>query len=214
MSELVTIQTPLAWAKNFFCDEIPHLPGGREIKLTFDDGPNPDTTLALLDQLRAFAIKATFFVRGQNLTSTRGRKILERIAADGHQVGNHTYSHKDLTRLPSSQVEDEITRTENLIGACDKGIKLLRPPNGTQDASTENIIRKLGYRSVFWNVDSLDWHKKFMQGRWVAHVVEQIKYHEHSVVLAHDIHPTTVAHFPRLVSAIRRLPDARFVPLT
>jgi peptidoglycan/xylan/chitin deacetylase (PgdA/CDA1 family) len=214
MFELATVQPFCAAVIKQFWNGGPELPRDREVTLTFDDGPNPDTTPDLLFHLRTLEIKATFFVRGHNLTSARGRQILERIAADGHQVGNHTYSHLDLTKLSSSQVEDEIIRTEELICGYDHGVKLLRPPYGTQNANVDGIIARLGYRSVFWNVDSLDWHKKFKQGKWVKHVLDQVRYHNHSIVLAHDIHATTVAHFPRLITLLQRLPGTRFIPLT
>src|SRR5258707_201178 len=95
----------------------------RVIRLSFDDGPDPTTTPRLLGHLRDHGVLATFFVVGQNIVHPQGRAILERMAHEGHCIGNHSYSHFDLTRLTAEQVSDEIRRTETLIGALDRGIK-------------------------------------------------------------------------------------------
>ena len=109
----------------------------RVVRLSFDDGPNPTTTPPLLDHLRDHGVKATFFVLGQNIVHQEGRAILERIACDGHQIGNHSYSHPDLTKLTAKQIEDEIKRTEALIGSLDNGMKLFRPPFGFHNSTVD-----------------------------------------------------------------------------
>jgi peptidoglycan/xylan/chitin deacetylase (PgdA/CDA1 family) len=102
----------------------------RRIYLTFDDGPSAETTPQLLDHLKEAGIKATFFVVGRNIENASGRAIVERMAAEGHQIGNHTYSHPNLTRLDAAVIGQEIKQTEDLIGPLDNGIKVFRPPFG------------------------------------------------------------------------------------
>ena len=182
----------------------------RVVRLSFDDGPNPTTTPPLLDHLRDHGVKATFFVLGQNIVHQEGRAILERIACDGHQIGNHSYSHADLTKLTAKQIEDEIKQTEALIGSLDNGIKLFRPPFGFHNSTVDEVVRCLGYRFVLWNVISRDWEKYYSNRRWVSHTMKQIEAKQDSTVLAHDVHPSTVAHFPELVRAIRSLPNTEF----
>lgn len=182
----------------------------RRISLTFDDGPNAATTPHLLDFLKASGITATFFVVGQNAANARGFAIIERIAAEGHQIGNHSYSHARLTQLGAAQIEQEIKQTEALIGSLDKGIKLFRPPFGFHNALVDRTVGALGYKLVLWNVSSLDWRARYQNRRWVSHVLRQIKARRNCIILAHDVHPTTVKHFPELVAEIRKLPDTEF----
>jgi peptidoglycan/xylan/chitin deacetylase (PgdA/CDA1 family) len=183
----------------------------RQVRLTFDDGPNPATTPRLLDQLKKFGIKATFFVVGQNIANEQGFAIIKRIAEEGHQIGNHSYSHPDLTELNSAEIEQEIKHTEKHIGTLDNGIKLFRPPYGFHNAVVDQAIKALEYKLVLWNVNSLDWRKHYQNRRWVSHVSKQIEARQQDcTVLAHDVHPSTILHFPELVAAIRKLPKTEF----
>jgi len=185
----------------------------RIVRLTFDDGPCPATTPQLLDHLGRYRLKATFFVVGQNIACSEGQAILEKIALDGHQIGNHSYSHGNLTAMTAKQIEDEIKQTESLIGSLDHGIKLFRPPYGLYNPLVDQIVRDLGYQLVLWNVTSLDWKKYYWNRRWVSHTMRQIKPRQDCIVLAHDVWPSTVAFFPELVSAIQKLPDTEFCQL-
>ena len=191
------------------------LPAGilRQVTLTFDDGPDLATTPELLERLAELRVKATFFVLGSKIAKPEGWAILEKIAAEGHQIGNHGFSHVDFTKLTPAAVEDEIKTTEELIGMLDRGIKLWRPPFGFHNAIVDNVISKLGYRIVLWNVSSLDWTAEYQNGSWVSHTMKQIVLTQNCVVLAHDIFPSTVVHVPQLVTAIRALPNTKFAQL-
>jgi peptidoglycan/xylan/chitin deacetylase (PgdA/CDA1 family) len=92
-------------------------------------------------------------------------------------------------------------------------MKLLRPPYGAHNGTVDEVVKRLGYRLAFWNVDSLDWQKNYREGGWVSHAMQQIEVGKHCIVLAHDIHATTVSNFPQLVAAIKQLPDTQFVQL-
>jgi peptidoglycan/xylan/chitin deacetylase (PgdA/CDA1 family) len=184
--------------------------GIREIVVTFDDGPHVLSTPKLLDSLARHQIKAVFFVLGKNLESPKGKEILKRMADEGHYIGNHTYSHPNLTKLPEPQIREEIEKTRELIGDLDRGIKLLRPPYGAHNELADRIVHELGYRLVFWNVDSLDWHPNYKSGKWVDHAMEQIRAREDSIVLAHDIHRTTVEKVEELIAGIKRLRNTTF----
>lgn len=193
------------------CDQREAL--SRRVSLTFDDGPSAATTPRLLDYLKELGLKATFFVVGRNIANSEGFAIIERMAAEGHQIGNHSYSHADLTRLNAVQIEQEIKQTENLIGSLSNGNKLFRPPFGFHNAVVDRAVETLGYKSVFWNVSSLDWRAHYQNRRWVSHVLRQIEAKRNCIVLAHDVLPSTVAHFPELVAAIRRLPETEFAQI-
>jgi peptidoglycan-N-acetylglucosamine deacetylase len=99
----------------------------RRIYLTFDDGPHLVNTPRLLDKLKDYGVLSTFFVKGRSLEAPEAQRLLERIASEGHQIGNHTYSHHRLTGLAAEQIHQEISKTQKLIGAADRGIKIFRP---------------------------------------------------------------------------------------
>src|SRR5208283_106506 len=182
----------------------------RRIHLTFDDGPHPTNTPKVLEELKHAGIQATFFVKGKHLESSLGQEVIQRAAAEGHQIGNHTYSHPRLTELTEPQIRQEILMTEQLIGDEDQGIKILRPPFGAHNLVVDQVAQELGYRLVLWNVDSCDWHPKYVD-RWVEHAMKQIMTHEQSVVLAHDSQTTTVTRVAALIAQIQDLPGSSFI---
>jgi len=182
----------------------------RQIHLTFDDGPHPINTPHLLDVLKLAGIQATFFVVGDQLETPLGQELIHRAAAEGHQIGNHTYSHPHLTELAEDQIREEILRTEHLIGCAGRGIRVLRPPFGERNSLVDHVVEKLGYRVMLWDVDTCDWNPQY-HSFWVEHAMQQIVTREQSIVLAHDIQNTTVTQVEALISQIRRLSGSSFV---
>lgn len=182
----------------------------RRVHLTFDDGPHLANTPRLLDALEKFDVLATFFVTGMNLETPQAQRLLHRIASEGHQIGNHTYSHPYLTRLGEAQIREEILKTEKLIGDSDRGIKVFRPPFGDHNSLVDQIVRELGYQLVLWNVDTFDWHSEY-QGHWVKHAMARIVTHKDSLLLAHDTMTTTVDQVGSLIENIRELSDSALI---
>jgi peptidoglycan-N-acetylglucosamine deacetylase len=185
----------------------------RRIHLTFDDGPHLVNTPRLLDVLERFGVSATFFVTGRNLGTPQAQDLLARMVSEGHQIGNHTYSHRHLTKLSEQEIREEILKTEILIGDSNRGIKVFRPPFGDHDSRVDRIVRKLGYRLVLWNVDTLDWHPEY-QDHWVKHAMTQIVAQRDTCVLAHDPLTTTVDQVENLIENIASTSDREFVPLS
>jgi peptidoglycan/xylan/chitin deacetylase (PgdA/CDA1 family) len=184
--------------------------GTREVVFSFDDGPHPVNTPKLLDILAKHGVRAIFFMIGENLATPHGKEILKRISAEGHYVGNHSYTHPNLAKLTEAQIRDEISKTAELIGNADRGMKLLRPPYGSHNQIVDHVARELGYRLVLWNVDTQDWNPKYKEGGWVQLGLDQIEARAHSLVLNHDIHPTTVARVDEFITAIKALPNVQF----
>jgi peptidoglycan-N-acetylglucosamine deacetylase len=181
----------------------------QEVIFTFDDGPNPATTPKLLDILRQHEIKATFFVVGERLETQLARDIMLRAYKEGHHIGNHTYTHTDLRTLPTDRVREELNKTQLFIDACGpKTYKLMRPPYGALNRAVRAILHDMGYTVVLWNVDTLDW--KLRSSAWVDHGWDQINARQHSLVLMHDIHKTTVDNVEQLILKIKGLPSAEF----
>jgi peptidoglycan/xylan/chitin deacetylase (PgdA/CDA1 family) len=167
--------------------------------MTFDDGPHPQHTPRLLDLLKQRGIKATFFVVGQN--AAQYPEILKRIAAEGHELANHSYTHPILNPLGEGGIREQLDKTHQaVLGATGVTMKLLRPPYG---ALTENMRRwthqTFGYRTILWDVDPLDW-----KVRDAARVQSEILGHARagSIVLAHDIHKSTVDAMPETLDGL------------
>jgi peptidoglycan/xylan/chitin deacetylase (PgdA/CDA1 family) len=180
----------------------------QHIAVSFDDGPHPLHSPKLLDLLASHNIKAIFFVLGKKIATPRGKDILRRISGEGHFVGNHTYSHADLTKLKESAIRTELLKTAELIGDADRGMKLFRPPYGAHNQLVDHVVRELGYQPLYWNVDSLDWHPRFKHSDWLTGYLNQIRDLDHAVVLAHDVHPTTLPKIEKLVAAVTQNPGA------
>lgn len=157
------------------------------VALTFDDGPNAQTS-RLLGILADRGVKATFFMVGQSVASN---PAIARAAADaGHQLGNHTWRHPDLTTLDAAGVRDQLASTENAIEEATGIVPTIqRPPYGAWDETVKSVSGDLGLSLILWDVDTLDW-----QHRDPAKTLEIVKANTHrgSIVLMHDIHSTSV----------------------
>ena len=170
----------------------------REIALTFDDGPHPTITPKVLDELRARNTKATFFVLGNRVK--RYPWILQRIVAEGHEVGNHTWSHRFLANLSAESIEHEISETQNLIRQT-TGVEcsLFRPPAGILSAVAEKIIQKHNLSVILWSVDPGDWRARNTD-RIYQSVIRHVQ--SGSIVVCHDIYPSTLRALPRILETL------------
>ncbi|MFJ4621896.1 polysaccharide deacetylase family protein [Streptomyces sp. NPDC088812] len=129
---------------------------GRTMVLTFDDGPDPRYTPGILDTLAEYDVRAMFFVCGE-MAAARPR-LLERMADEGHVVGNHTWSHPLLTRLTRRQIRREMSRTCEVVeDLCGERPRWFRAPYGAWNRSAFQLGAELGMEPLAWTVDSLDW---------------------------------------------------------
>ncbi|WP_372633344.1 polysaccharide deacetylase family protein [Cohnella sp.] len=130
----------------------------RKVALTFDDVPDPRFTPRVLDILKRKGVRASFFVVG-----TRARKYpdqVRRIHREGHDIGNHSYSHPDFSKMSLARVQEQIMRAETAIAAA-VGFRprLVRPPYGEIVPRQLDWAKKRGYTVVNWDVDSSDWRQ-------------------------------------------------------
>jgi peptidoglycan/xylan/chitin deacetylase (PgdA/CDA1 family) len=127
----------------------------RTLALTFDDGPNPDATPAILDALAARGVKATFFVLGRH--AERWPELVRRAAAEGHAIGNHGYYHRKLQFKSPRYVRDDLTRgTRAIERAGGVHPALFRAPHGFRSPWVSAIARSLGQRTVGWSLGVWD----------------------------------------------------------
>jgi peptidoglycan/xylan/chitin deacetylase (PgdA/CDA1 family) len=133
---------------------------GKFIALTFDDGPHADNSPRLLDILRQSDAKATFFVLGSN--AAKYPELLKRMQAEGHEIGNHSWSHPHLLSLGFPEIKTELENTSKAVAdATGQSPKAFRPPFIDTNPTLENWINKeLGMKSILLSVDSLDWKDK------------------------------------------------------
>ena len=128
----------------------------RELALTFDDGPNPACTPLLLDLLAEHGIPATFFVLGDRAQAQP--QLLRRMVAEGHVIGNHSWSHPNLALSSNAKIRTQLTETrttlEQITGVP---VKFFRPPFGARRPATLAIARDLGMTPVLWNAMTGDW---------------------------------------------------------
>lgn len=153
------------------------------IALTFDDGPNPNYTEKVLDLLKKYDAKASFFCIGSNCELYPD--ILKRIDNENHCVGNHTYSHSNIFGfLSSNQVEKEIVKTETIIeNIIGKKPTFFRPPFGVTNPSIKKAVEKLKIKTFGWNIRSLDTVLK-EEKRVLKRILPKIK--SGSILLLHD----------------------------
>jgi peptidoglycan/xylan/chitin deacetylase (PgdA/CDA1 family) len=167
--------------------------------MTFDDGPSAKLTPMLLDMLKQRGIHATFFVVGQN--AAEYPDILKRAVAEGHEIGNHSWSHPQLTHLSAAGVDSQIQKTNAAIrAAIGHDPVLMRPPYGaTSAALNRHYAQTYGMKVILWSVDPLDW-KYRNSARVEREILSQVG--PGGIVLSHDIHATTVAAMPETLDAL------------
>ncbi|MFI8519850.1 polysaccharide deacetylase family protein [Streptomyces sp. NPDC085481] len=170
------------------------------IALTFDAGPGKDTP-HLLDVLKEKKVPATFFLLGKKHVD-RYPEVVKRIADEGHEVANHTWTHQVLTDLDAAEVRDELSRTQDAIAKI-TGRKptLMRPPQGRTDDTVSDVSRDLGLAQVLWSVTAKDYSTTdtaLIRQR----VLEQA--HADGIILLHDIYDGTVPAVPGIIDELKR----------
>ena len=157
----------------------------KKAALTFDDGPNARYTPILLDGLKKRNIRASFFLIGENIEGNED--ILLQMRRDGHLIGNHTWDHVQLDKIPAEKARLEIEKTNNRIYEA-SGIypSYVRPPFG---AWIKNLELSVTMFPVFWDVDTLDWKSQNVDS--ILSVAEK-QIHDGSIILMHDGYQTSV----------------------
>lgn len=157
----------------------------KKIALTFDDGPHPYYTEQLLDGLKERGVVVTFFVTGEH--AELHPDIIERMSEEGHLIGNHTYSHMQLTGRNRDEFKEELIKTNEIItGITGQEVIFVRPPYGAWD---KNFEEELNMFPVLWTVDPLDWSSTN-----AARITDKIvsKTEENDIILMHDYYKTSV----------------------
>ena len=172
---------------------------GPYIAMTFDDGPHATNTAKLLEMAAKRHIKLTFFVLGECVE--QNPTVLQREVAEGHEIGNHSWSHPNLAKLSDEAVRSQLQRTEDIIFKT-AGVKpkLMRPPYGELTKRQRTWVNHdFGYKVILWDVDPLDWKRpgpSVVARRIIAGT------RPGSIILSHDIHPPTIEAMPQVFDAL------------
>jgi peptidoglycan-N-acetylglucosamine deacetylase len=169
------------------------------IAMTFDDGPSAENTPRLLEMLRQRNIKATFFLIGQNAATNPD--LVRRILAEGNEVGNHSWTHPQLSKLSDDRVTAEITKTQDAIKqASGFTPTILRPPYGAITPRQRAWIEsQFGLNIILWSVDPFDW-KRPGASVITQRILSQVR--PGAIILSHDIHKQTVDAMPATLDGL------------
>lgn len=164
------------------------------VALTFDDGPGPYTA-SLLDILDEHEAKATFFLIGKDIAKLP--EVVREEAARGHEIGNHTWSHQDLAKISVAAAQRELRKTDAAIKeVTGASPTVIRPPYGT---IREDLKKSLDLPVAMWSVDTFDW--KTRDAKKTIKSAEKVV--PGSIVLMHDIHPSTVKAMPTMLADLK-----------
>lgn len=175
----------------------------KELYLTFDAGYDNGVLSKILDVLNEKNVKATFFVTGDFLI--REEELTKRIALEGHIVGNHTWTHKNITKLSFLELKSEIEKVENayqnLTGKT--MMKFFRPPEGEFDRKSLENVQKLGYSTFFWSIAYRDWDTKGKKGGDYGYNQIMPQLHSGAILLLHTVSEDNLEALPRVIDDAR-----------
>lgn len=177
------------------------------VTLTFDNGPEPDVTPAVLDTLRACGVLATFFVLGEKLVDGTRKPLLRRMRDEGHWVGNHTFSHVPLgNQRDLATAMHEIRDTQQLIGHDAHENRWFRPTSGDGtlspallSASAAAYLRQEHYSIVLWNSVPGDW---INPDGWPETALQQCRDQPHTSIVLHDLPTGAMNHLGRFIDEV------------
>jgi peptidoglycan/xylan/chitin deacetylase (PgdA/CDA1 family) len=183
------------WFDNLYPRRIWRIPpSGGKLYLTFDDGPHPEITTAVLDILKRYQAKATFFCIGDRVM--RYPAVYERILHDGHAVGNHTFRHLHGRKYANEEYISDIQEAAACIDS-----KLFRPPYGRLRAAQQVAVNVMGMTTIMWTVLSGDYDVNMQKEECASRVLGQIK--DGDIILFHDSEKAAT----RMLYALERLLD-------
>ncbi len=164
------------------------------VAFTFDDGPDKNTTPAVLDALDRYNIPATFFIVTQRIVGKHGevpRQLLEREFKAGHLIGSHSVTHKHLGKAGGDVLDKEIDGSlRTLVRVTGRHVGLFRPPFGALSKEGKNRVAQRGLTNTLWSIDTLDWQAK-SPDKLRAKVLRMILADQGGVVLMHDVKKIT-----------------------
>ncbi|HBW47709.1 TPA: hypothetical protein DEF17_07245 [bacterium] len=175
-----------------------------KIAITFDDGPTPSNDDMILDVLKDAGARATFFEVGQRVKNSgaEGRRVLKRMLDEGHEIGNHSYSHLNAAHLSNSALQQDVELTQRIIeSACGYRPILYRPPGGGIDFPAVRSLASTDIQTVvMWSIDPMDWKRPGRKKIW-KYIADNLS--PGAIILLHDTHIDTIKALPLLIDLIQ-----------
>jgi len=175
----------------------------KALYLTFDNGYENGFTPKILDVLKEKKVPAAFFVTGQYVREQP--ELLRRMADEGHIIGNHSWSHPDLTTVPDAALAQELDKVKAGVAAVtkQKEMRFMRPPRGIFSDRTLALSRKLGYVNVFWSLAYVDWDTKQQRGADYAFQQVTAQLHPGAILLLHSVSKDNADALGRIIDYAR-----------
>ncbi|QHT59073.1 delta-lactam-biosynthetic de-N-acetylase [Paenibacillus lycopersici] len=185
----------------------------RELYLTFDNGYENGYTPAILDVLKAKGVPAIFFITGHYVKDKP--ELVQRMVAEGHLIGNHSWSHPDMSVISSAQINAELAKVKTAVAELtgQKEMTFLRPPRGIFSDRVLAVSKEQGYTSVFWSVAYRDWEPSAQKGWKYAYDNVMAQLHPGAVILLHSVSKDNADALGRIIDAARGQ-GYTFKPLT
>ena len=176
----------------------------KKVYLTFDDGPTPEITAWVLNQLKEFNAKATFFCIGENIQ--KYPEIFDSILTNGHTIGNHTFNHHNGWKTKTSDyIENVLLCKEVIRKQTTDNTQLFRPPYGKIRKSQANLLRKNGYKIIMWDVLSADFDASISPEKCLHNVIRNTQ--PGSIIVFHDSeksHKNLVFTLPKFLTFLKQ----------
>lgn len=178
-------------------------PDEKIVYLTFDAGYDNGVLGKILDVLNDKGVKSTVFVTGDFII--REHELTLRMAYEGHTVGNHTWKHKNITKLSFEELSKEIHKVEDAYFRLTKQrmIKYFRPPSGQFNKEALKNVEKLGYNTFFWSLAYKDWETNNQRGAEAAYNSVMDNLHPGAIILMHTVSRDNLDALPRIIDGIR-----------
>ncbi|WP_242403696.1 delta-lactam-biosynthetic de-N-acetylase [Paenibacillus pini] len=176
----------------------------KEIFLTFDNGYENGYTSGILDLLKAKKVPAIFFITGHYLKDQP--ELVIRMVNEGHLVGNHSWSHPDMTQIPNGRLKEELDQVKDGVSQLtnQKRMDFVRPPRGIFSDRTLAAGRADGYASVFWSVAYRDWDPKSQKGSSYAYQQVMAQLHPGAVILLHSVSKDNAQALSQIIDDARK----------
>ncbi|MFD1955494.1 delta-lactam-biosynthetic de-N-acetylase [Paenibacillus thailandensis] len=175
----------------------------KELYLTFDNGYENGYTSRILDVLKEKGVPAIFFVTGHYVKTQP--ELLKRMAAEGHLIGNHSWSHPDMSQISEAQIREELDKVKNEVATLtgQKEMRYLRTPRGIFNERSLAVSREMGYTNVFWSIAYKDWDTNMQRGADYAYRTVMAQLHPGAVILLHSVSKDNAAALGRIIDDAR-----------
>jgi peptidoglycan-N-acetylmuramic acid deacetylase len=176
----------------------------KELYLTFDNGYENGYTVKILDILKEKKVPAVFFVTGHYIKDQP--ELLKRMAAEGHLIGNHSWSHPDVTRISNEKLKDELAKVKQEVAQVtgQKEMQFLRTPRGIFNERVLASSKEQGYTNVFWSIAYKDWDTNQQKGAGYAYEKVMSQLHPGAVILLHSVSKDNTEALRKIIDDARQ----------